>query len=262
MPGWFYGFVGFAIFFGLFAQLFIPRPYQYAGRWAVLIVILIRLGAFVLELLDDFHDRPIRLAESAMEDAKEEARRRELLHRVMDRPLEPIVASGFVPKRGEICYWAEPNVMSQDAIPGSLYVTNERLVFVTRAGAHSFALDAIVGIDRYTDGVRVDLNNSPAIGFNCGDNAIGVVLQRIKLGYIDNVPDGALPKSAQVVLLICGPQKPRVIKIVREVTHCSLTEAADFVNNTPRAFPRSASIQIAEALAARLKAAGATTELQ
>ena len=125
--------------------------------------------------------------------AKETAQRRDRLNRVLHQPLEPIVSSDFTSKPRETCYWAEPRVINQDGIFGSLYVTNERIVFISPSLTHSFALDAIVGIERFTEGVRIDLYNATPLAFTCGDNAISVVIQRLKLGYITQVPNDAFP---------------------------------------------------------------------
>lgn len=65
-----------------------------------------------------------------------------------------------------------------------------------------------------------------------------------------------------VVLTSAGGQKIQVIKVVREVTGLGLKEAKDVVDSAPKAVKVGISKADAEALKAKLEAAGATVELK
>ena len=192
-PAWFYGAALLTVAWLDFIALFwTGSPLYQIGGWALVILLLIRLGHAILRAVT-YHDAPIYDEQAEIAKAKETAQRRDRLNRVLHQPLEPIVSSDFTSKPRETCYWAEPRVINQDGIFGSLYVTNERIVFISPSLTHSFALDAIVGIEPFTEGVRIDLYNATPLAFTCGDNAISVVIQRLKLGYITQVPNDAFP---------------------------------------------------------------------
>lgn len=65
-----------------------------------------------------------------------------------------------------------------------------------------------------------------------------------------------------VILTGAGAQKIQVIKVVREVTGLGLKEAKDLVDGAPKAVKEKVSKDDAEALAAKLKEAGATVEVK
>lgn len=65
-----------------------------------------------------------------------------------------------------------------------------------------------------------------------------------------------------VVLKAAGASKLNVIKVVREVTGLGLKEAKDLVESAPKAIKEAISKADAEALAAKLKEAGAEVEVK
>ncbi len=65
-----------------------------------------------------------------------------------------------------------------------------------------------------------------------------------------------------VILKEAGPEKIKVIKVVREVTGLGLKEAKDVVDNPPKAIKEGISKQDAEELAAKLKDVGAVVEVK
>ena len=65
-----------------------------------------------------------------------------------------------------------------------------------------------------------------------------------------------------VVLKEVGANKIAVIKVVREITGLGLKEAKEVVDNAPKALKEGVSKDDADAIAAKLKEAGATTEIK
>ena len=65
-----------------------------------------------------------------------------------------------------------------------------------------------------------------------------------------------------VVLASFGAKKLDVIKVVREITGLGLKDAKDLVESAPKAIKEGASKEDAEALKAKLEAAGATVEIK
>lgn len=65
-----------------------------------------------------------------------------------------------------------------------------------------------------------------------------------------------------VILKAAGANKINVIKVVREVTGLGLKEAKDLVDGAPKAVKEKISKGDAEALAAKLKEAGADVEVK
>ena len=65
-----------------------------------------------------------------------------------------------------------------------------------------------------------------------------------------------------VVLASAGEAKINVIKVVREITGLGLKEAKDLVDGAPKAVKEGVSKDDAEAMAAKLKEAGATVEVK
>lgn len=65
-----------------------------------------------------------------------------------------------------------------------------------------------------------------------------------------------------VVLKAAGPEKIKVIKVVREITGLGLKEAKELVDNAPKTLKEAVSKDDAEALKAQLEAAGAVVELK
>ncbi len=65
-----------------------------------------------------------------------------------------------------------------------------------------------------------------------------------------------------VVLTEIGAAKINVIKAVRELTALGLKEAKDLVDAAPKAVKENVSKEEAEAVAAKLKEAGATVEIK
>ena len=65
-----------------------------------------------------------------------------------------------------------------------------------------------------------------------------------------------------VVLTGAGAQKIQVIKVVREVTGLGLKEAKDLVEAAPKPVKENVEKKVADELAAKLKAVGATVEIK
>ncbi len=65
-----------------------------------------------------------------------------------------------------------------------------------------------------------------------------------------------------VVLANFGAKKLDVIKVVREITGLGLKEAKEMVEGAPKTLKEGASKEDAEALKAKLEAAGATVEIK
>ena len=65
-----------------------------------------------------------------------------------------------------------------------------------------------------------------------------------------------------VILKEIGPEKIKVIKVVREKTGLGLKEAKDVVDNAPKAVKEGISKEEAEALVAAFKEVGATCEIK
>mgnify|MGYP005849062311 CR=1 FL=1 len=65
-----------------------------------------------------------------------------------------------------------------------------------------------------------------------------------------------------VELTEVGPNKVKVIKVVREVTGLGLKEAKEIVDNAPKAVKEAVPTADAEALKAKLEEAGAKVELK
>ncbi|MCC5830229.1 MAG: 50S ribosomal protein L7/L12 [Phycisphaeraceae bacterium] len=66
----------------------------------------------------------------------------------------------------------------------------------------------------------------------------------------------------EVVLKAAGDKKIGVIKVVREVTGLGLKEAKELVDSAPKAVKSGVSKDDADALAAKLKEAGAEVEIK
>lgn len=65
-----------------------------------------------------------------------------------------------------------------------------------------------------------------------------------------------------VVLKETGPEKIKVIKVVREVTNLGLKEAKDVTEKVPSTIKEGVSKEEAEAIAAKFKEVGATVEIK
>ena len=65
-----------------------------------------------------------------------------------------------------------------------------------------------------------------------------------------------------VILANFGAKKLDVIKVVREITGLGLKEAKEMVEGAPKALKEGASKEDAEAIKAKLEAAGATVEIE
>ena len=65
-----------------------------------------------------------------------------------------------------------------------------------------------------------------------------------------------------VILKEAGPEKIKVIKVVREITGLGLAEAKALVDGAPKTLKEAASKEDAEDIKAKLAEVGATVELQ
>ena len=75
-------------------------------------------------------------------------------------------------------------------------------------------------------------------------------------------PAGEEKTEFDVVLKAAGANKINVIKVVREVTGLGLKEAKELVDGAPKAVKEGVSKDDAEAMAAKLKEAGAEVEVK
>lgn len=73
---------------------------------------------------------------------------------------------------------------------------------------------------------------------------------------------GAEKTEFDVVLKAAGANKINVIKVVREVTGLGLKEAKEIVDGAPKTLKEGVSKDDADAMAAKLKEAGAEVELK
>ena len=64
------------------------------------------------------------------------------------------------------------------------------------------------------------------------------------------------------ILKEVGPEKIKVIKVVRELTGLGLKEAKDLVDNAPKPLKEGASKEECEKIAAAFKEVGATVEIK
>ena len=64
------------------------------------------------------------------------------------------------------------------------------------------------------------------------------------------------------ILKDVGPEKIKVIKVVRELTGLGLKEAKDLVDNAPKPIKEAASKEECEKIAAAFKEVGATVEIK
>ena len=77
-------------------------------------------------------------------------------------------------------------------------------------------------------------------------------------------PGAAQPAKDEFDVILKGPgaNKINVIKVIRELTGLGLKEAKDFVDSAPKAIKTGLSQSDADALAEKLKAAGADVEIK
>jgi large subunit ribosomal protein L7/L12 len=80
---------------------------------------------------------------------------------------------------------------------------------------------------------------------------------------------GAAPAAAaeektefDVILASCGDKKIEVLKVVREVTGLGLKEAKDLVDSAPKPLKEKVKKEDADAMKAKLEAAGAKVEIK
>ncbi len=73
---------------------------------------------------------------------------------------------------------------------------------------------------------------------------------------------GEEKSSFDVILTSAGGNKINVIKVVREITGLGLKEAKELVDGAPKPVKEGASKDDADAIAAKLKEAGAEVELK
>ena len=75
-------------------------------------------------------------------------------------------------------------------------------------------------------------------------------------------PAGEEKTEFDVVLKAAGANKINVIKVVREVTGLGIKEAKELVDGAPKAVKEGVSKDDADAMATKLKAAGAEVEVK
>lgn len=75
-------------------------------------------------------------------------------------------------------------------------------------------------------------------------------------------PAGEEKTEFDVILKAAGANKINVIKVVREITGLGLKEAKELVDGAPKAIKEAVSKDDSEAMAAKLKEAGAEVEVK
>ena len=90
--------------------------------------------------------------------------------------------------------------------------------------------------------------------------AAGVVVAAA--GAADGAAAGEEKSEFDVELTEVGPNKVKVIKVVREVTGLGLKEAKDVVDNAPKMIKEGASKEEANDIKAKLEAEGAKVTLK
>ncbi len=81
-------------------------------------------------------------------------------------------------------------------------------------------------------------------------------------GAVAAAPAAEEKTEFDVILANFGAKKLDVIKVVREITGLGLKEAKEMVEGAPKTLKEGASKEDAEALKAKLEAAGATVEIK
>jgi large subunit ribosomal protein L7/L12 len=81
-------------------------------------------------------------------------------------------------------------------------------------------------------------------------------------GAAEAAPAAEEKTEFDVILQAAGGNKINVIKVVREITALGLKEAKDLVEAAPKAVKEGVSKEEAEAIKAKLDAAGATVEVK
>lgn len=81
------------------------------------------------------------------------------------------------------------------------------------------------------------------------------------------VAAGAAPAAEEktefdVILATAGPEKIKVIKVVREITGLGLKEAKALVDEAPKPLKEGVSKEEAEAIKAKIEETGATVEIK
>ncbi len=84
------------------------------------------------------------------------------------------------------------------------------------------------------------------------------------------MPAGGAPAAAaaeektefDVILTSCGDKKIEVLKVVREVTGLGLKEAKDLVDSAPKPIKEKVKKEDADAMKAKLEAAGAKVDIK
>jgi hypothetical protein len=65
---------------------------------------------------------------------------------------------------------------------GTVYLSNERILFVGLHGTKEYPFHKIGSVQPYTDGLRVDILNGKPVAFETGDGRLGVIFGRVLNG--------------------------------------------------------------------------------
>jgi hypothetical protein len=121
--------------------------------------------------------------------AQYDAASREQVAMLLRAPLVP-VESPLNLANGEICYYQRPV-----AGGGSLYLTNQRVIFVSGSGAETVTPNAgILEATPLPDGVRFAMKEGPPLAYVTGDPGTAVAFARIRSGQLEALPEEAITR--------------------------------------------------------------------
>jgi hypothetical protein len=138
--------------------------------------------------------------------------------------LQPIVPANIVSKKGEVFYWSQPAKLVTTQIEsehvggyaggsvriarglwfrsggirghtekhpvtgvtdtGTVYLSNQRMVFVGAQGEHEVTMSHIGAVHPFPDGMRIDIVNRLPVAVQTGDARLGIIFERIMRGDI------------------------------------------------------------------------------
>lgn len=156
--------------------------------------------------------------------AEAQEKRRQQIEGFFGRDLHPVDAGNMVLREGEKCYYSAPahevklvkqvtrvgtyggpsmrvarglywrvggyggrsiaTQQPQVVDAGTLFLTDQRVVFVGGAGTLEFRSDKMAAYQLYDDGIRIDMPNKPFVLFITGTPETGWTFERLKHGLI------------------------------------------------------------------------------
>lgn len=104
------------------------------------------------------------------------------------------VASGVYMRAGTSRSHTESRTAPEVVDRGTLYLTNERVIFTGIAGTKTFAYKNALRVDTFTDGFSLDMPNSARVTFVTHEPSAAWTIDRISRGAYDGA-QGALATS-------------------------------------------------------------------